>query len=102
MPDGGRYELIDGVPVEKKMGAKADRIGTILIGLLEPYCRANKLGLVYGSSTGYQCFPNRPRQVRLPDVSFVATGRLPNDETPDGYITLAPDLAVEVVSPKDR
>jgi Uma2 family endonuclease len=102
MPDGDRYELIDGVPVEKMMGAKADRIGTILIGFLVPYCRANKLGLVYGAATGYQCFPNRPRQVRLPDVSFVATGRLPNDETPDGYITIAPDLAVEVVSPKDR
>lgn len=102
LPDGDRYELIDGVPVEKEMGARADEIGSQLIALLRTFCRANKLGRVYGAATGYQCFPGHRRRVRLPDVSFVASGRLPNDETPDGYITIAPDLAVEVVSPKDR
>lgn len=101
MPDGDRYELIDGVPVEKKKGAQSDRIGTILIGILEPYCRRNKLGLAFGSSAGYRCFPNNPRQLRKPDVSFIATGRLPRDEAPEGDIDIAPDLAVEVVSPND-
>ena len=67
-----------------------------------PFCRANKLGRVYGAATGYQCFPSHPKRVRLPDVSFVAAGRLTDNRTPKGYILIAPDFAAEVVSPKDR
>jgi Uma2 family endonuclease len=44
-------------------------------------------------------FPGRPNRVRFPDASVIRLGRLQNDETPDGYVALAPDLAVEVVSP---
>ena len=39
--------------------------------------------------------------VRRPDVSFVKRGRLPGDVSPDGWIKIPPDLAVEVVSPND-
>ena len=99
MPDG--YEVVDGEPVEKKMGAKADWIGTALIGLLQPFCRANTLGLVFGADTGYVCFPADPKQMRKPDVSFVAAGRLAGGTPPDGYVKLAPDLAVEVISPNE-
>jgi len=101
MPDGDRYELIDGVPVEKKMGAKSDWIAATLIGMLQPFCRARRLGLVFASQTGYRCFPSKPRQVRKPDVSLVASGRFPGDTPPDGDIDIAPDLAVEVVSVND-
>ena len=101
MPDGDRYELIDGVPVEKKMGAESDRIALRLGGLLDQYCLRTGCGLAFGSSTGYRCFPNNLRQLRKPDVSFIATGRLPRDEAPEGDIDIAPDLAVEAVSPND-
>jgi Uma2 family endonuclease len=101
MPDSDHYELIDGVPVEKHMGAKSDRIALRLGGLLDQYCLRTRPGLTFGSQTGYRCFPNNPRQVRRPDVSFVANGRFPGDQPPDGDIDIAPDLAVEVVSPND-
>jgi Uma2 family endonuclease len=99
MPDGDRYELIDGVPREKHMGAESDMIAIGLGSLLTAFVKANKLGLTFGAQTGYQCFPNRPKLVRMPDASFVAKGRLPGDKAPKGYVPLAPDLAVEVVSP---
>ena len=35
-------------------------------------------------------------------MSFVATGRFPDDKVPDDFGDLAPDLAVEVLSPHDR
>ena len=101
MPDGDQYELIDGVPVEKKMGAESDEVAVGIGALLLPYVRARGLGRVYGSQTGFQCFPGRAKLVRMPDTSFVAAGKLPGDKSPDGYIKVAPDLAVEVVSPKD-
>jgi Uma2 family endonuclease len=101
MPDGDRYELIDGVPVEKSMGAESDRIALRLGGRLDQFCLTSGCGLAFGSQTGYRCFPNNPRQVRKPDVSFVARGRLEDDRPPEGDIEISPDLAVEVVSPND-
>src|SRR5207302_1787339 len=49
-----------------------------------------------------QCFPAKPKQVRMPDAAFVSAGRLPEDGTPDGYIKIAPDIAVEVISPNEE
>src|SRR5262249_28711235 len=102
MPDGKYYELIDGRPVEKRMGAKSNKIVARLGGWLDQFCTAHGLGHVFSSTTGYRCFPNRPGRVRKPDVSVVRFGRLPNEEVPDGDIDIPPDLAVEVISPTDR
>jgi Uma2 family endonuclease len=101
MPDGDRYELIDGIPTEKPMGAKSNRITLRLGSLLDLFCRQTGCGLAFVETSYRGCFPGKPRQLRKPDVSFIASGRLPNDEAPDGDLTLAPDLAVEVVSPGD-
>src|SRR4051794_15313534 len=81
--DGDLYECVDGMPVEKNMGAESDWIGTTLIGLLQPHCRANRIGLVFGAGTGYRCFPKDRQQLRKPDVSVVALGRLPGDRPPE-------------------
>ena len=43
-----------------------------------------------------------PDTVRAPDVSFISAERLPPDGFPHSYPTLAPDLAVEVLSPSER
>lgn len=100
MPNGEDFELVDGVPLEKPMSAKSDRINMRLGSTLDQYCLQNRLGLVFGE-TRYRCFPGKPNQIRRPDVSFVATGRFQNDEPPDGDILLVPDLIAEIVSPKD-
>ncbi len=101
MPDGERYELIDGIPVEKHMGAESDEAAGLLLTAFNTYIRPRQLGRAYGSQTGYQCFPSNPSRVRMPDTSFVAAGKLPGDKSPEGYIKVAPDLVVEVVSPND-
>ena len=102
MTDGDRYELIDGIPWEKHMGAESDEIAVMAATALITFVRSRKLGRVYGSQTGYQCFPDAPKMVRMPDTSFVAAGRLEGDRSPEGYIKIAPDLAVEVVSPNEE
>jgi Uma2 family endonuclease len=40
--------------------------------------------------------------VRTSDVSYVAKGRFQGDVAPEGFPDLAPDLAVEVLSPEAR
>jgi Uma2 family endonuclease len=58
-------------------------------------------GLVFASEVGFQ-IQSDPDTVRAPDVSFVASERIPQTGIPVGYWLGPPDLAIEVVSPNDR
>lgn len=103
MPGGEHYELIDGVPVEKTMSLLSSRVEITLARILDDHCVGKDLGWILGPTCGYRCFPWKPRQVRRPDVSFIARSRLPAAEHwSDGYVTIPPDLAVEVTSPSDE
>lgn len=101
MPDGERYELVEGIPKERGMGAKSNEIGLVIAGALLAFVRLHKMGRVYSSETGYTCFPGKPKSVRFPDVSFVRAERIPDGRSPEGYFSIRPDLAVEVLSPND-
>lgn len=57
------------------------------------------LGDVLAAETGFTLQRN-PDTVRAPDVAFVAWHRRPMAAT--GFAEMAPDLAVEVLSPGDR
>jgi Uma2 family endonuclease len=102
MPDGGKgFELVNGRLVEKNMGGFSSWVAGRILRLLATYGEDRSLGWVLESESGYQCFPDEPRKVRKPDVSFIRRGRLPDERIPDGYVRIVPDLAVEVVSPND-
>lgn len=101
MPDGFRFELIDGKLMERNMGAKASEVAANVISMLRNHARSHKLGKVFATDCGYQCFPNQPKQVRFADGSFVARGRLPEERVPEGHMRIAPDVAIEVISPND-
>ena len=99
----GRFEFVDSHWIEKpSMGANADRIASKLLAKLENHAEAESLGQVFGAGCGYQCFEHERRRVRYPDVSFIRAARLPEDEVPEGHVRIAPDLAVEIVSPNDK
>ncbi|MBI2480688.1 MAG: Uma2 family endonuclease [Planctomycetia bacterium] len=102
MPDGKMFELVHGQLVEKNMGFKSARIGLKIAAALSDHVEKNGLGWVNGADAGYQCFPDDPSKVRKPDVSFIRGGRLAASDEPRGHCTIAPDLAVEVVSPNDE
>jgi Uma2 family endonuclease len=102
MPDGGHYELIDGELRERNVSALSNLVALEVSGILRNHCRAHDLGWLFAAEHGYRCLPWKPRQVRRADVSFIRKERYPWDQlAEDGYTTIAPDLAVEVVSPND-
>lgn len=101
MPDGDHYELVDGNLVERQVGAVSSLVATMLARFIVNHCEAGGLGWVFGSDCGYRCFPGSPDKIRRPDVSFLLQGRLPADRLPTGFMSMAPDLAAEVVSPND-
>ena len=97
----GRFELIDGQLVERKMGAKSSLAATNLLILMGSFVRGNNLGLVFQADCGYQIFAEEPGRVRFADGSFIRRGKLPEDRVPQGHCRVAPDLVIEAVSPND-
>jgi Uma2 family endonuclease len=98
-PDGEKRlcELVDGVLVEKPVGYYESLLAVLLIVYLHRHVDAHDLGIVLGADAPLRLAPG---QVRLPDVSFVSWDRFPGRRLPRQPIPdLAPDLAVEVLSP---
>lgn len=100
-PPDGRYELIDGELVEMTpSGRRAAKTGVRIGNRLSNHVEPRGLGEVTGADGGFVLFPER-RIVRVPDVAFVRADRL-TEQDEEGFYRLAPDLAVEVLSPTDR
>jgi Uma2 family endonuclease len=97
--DGQKYELVDGEIRVSPAGDRHSVVAARLVALLVPFVEQHRLGHVMTTDAGFR-FPSK--NVRSPDASFVAAGRFPDDKVPDDFGSLAPDLAVEVLSPRDR
>ena len=100
LPDK-HVELVRGVLVVREpAGYRQGGVTARLIKLLMDHVEATGLGDVLAAGTGFKPSAD-PDTVRAPDVAFVSRERLPDPET-QGYPALAPDLVVEVLSPRDR
>ena len=92
-------ELVDGVLVEKTVGYYESCLAVRLIMLIGSFVEQRRLGVVAGEAGMIRLSAGL---VRIPDVSFVSWGRLPGRRVPRVPIAdLAPDLAVEVISPSN-
>jgi Uma2 family endonuclease len=95
---GPLCELIDGVLVEKTVGFYEAQLAMLVGYYINRYLEGKRLGVVMGADGPVRLFDG---QVRMPDVSFVRSERLPkpvNRRYP-AILPVAPDLAVEVISP---
>jgi Uma2 family endonuclease len=97
----GTRELLFGRVVEMTPGSgDHGRISSWIGHRIQDFLGSTRAGVVFSADTGY-ILRRRPDLVRAPDVSFVSANRPAGVDT-SRYIPLAPDLAVEVVSPGDR
>jgi len=101
--DGYRYDLLEGdlirvSPAGFRHGRLAAEIARRLGNFLAQHPH---LGVVVGAETGFR-LTRDPDTVLGPDAAVVRTDRLPRPEAQVGFLELAPDLAVEIVSPTDR
>jgi Uma2 family endonuclease len=97
--DGQVYELVDGEIRVSPAGMRHSTVAARLVASLSAFVTPRRLGHVASENAGYR-LPSG--NVRSPDATFVAAGRFPNEQLPEGFPSLAPDLAAEVVSPGDR
>ncbi len=103
LPDNGfMYEVVDGeLVMSPKNKFDHENICAALLTAMRTFVKAQKLGVVLGSSAGYWMFN---RNCRAPDISFIPKERLlrlgfsPRSRK---FFPGAPDLAVEVLSPSN-
>ena len=99
--DAERYEVIDGVRVEREpMGAFETVLASWLCHLLNSFATGKKLGLAVNEVL---FILNAQRNLRRrPDVAFVSYARWPTPVMArESAWNVVPDLAVEVVSPSN-
>ncbi len=99
LPDG-KAELVRGeLRVTPPAGGPHLCVASNVHALLSAYVKRHGLGRAFGDG-GYELM-QLPRTVRAPDASFVRADRLPAAGIGPGLLKLAPDLAVEVLSPSE-
>jgi Uma2 family endonuclease len=93
-----RYELLDGVLHEMSPSSELPTLlASELISYLRPFAREHGLGLVTAPDGGFEFTAT---DKLAPDVAFIAAARLEGIRR-RGFFQIAPDLAVEIVSPSD-
>lgn len=100
LQDNEAYELDDGVLKEMYVGAESEDVAIELIVSLKLFLREHQLGSVVPPNTGHRIFANA-RRVPRADGGYISFDRLPGGRMPKGFITVAPDLVIESVSPND-
>ncbi len=97
-----RFELVRGTllmmsPASPVQGRYAARITAALVAYLDEH----DLGEVYTAEPGFKLQSAPQETVRCPDVAFVRRERIPPAAQQAGFWELAPDLAVEIISPSE-
>lgn len=101
LPDrDGSYELVRG-ELRRKMAPNFRHFRTDgrVSRVVGNFVDEHQLG-IFGSEGGY-LLERDPDTVLIPDLSFVRAERLPPEDEQSGYPPLAPDLAIEILSPSD-
>jgi Uma2 family endonuclease len=92
-------ELVDGTLVEKAMSVEESLLAGWLLTLLTNFVRPRRLGVVFGPDAMLRV---APRQIRLPDVTFVGPAKWRAwCRARPAIADFGPDLAVEVLSRKN-
>lgn len=103
LPDdrGENYELIEGkLFIMSPAGFRHGRFVMRIAFAIESFVQTHQLGAVLAAETGFLLEDERGKETVLaPDVSFIRADRLPAQDA-IGFGTIAPDLAVEVPSPR--
>ena len=99
LPDK-RTELVRGeLRVREPAGDRHGRVTMNLTIRLGTHVEGTGAGQLFAAETGFT-LSHAPETVRAPDIAFIRRERLPEAST--GFLQLAPDLVVEVLSPSDR
>jgi Uma2 family endonuclease len=92
-----RLEFIGGRIIEVVSNSYSSEVAATVLAFVKLFALERDLGRVTGADSGYWVAGERC----IPDGAFVSKARQP-DPCYDAYNPLAPDLAIEVLSPSDK
>jgi len=92
-------ELYNGKVVYKMANLVHAAIQANIAKKIGVYLDDNPIGIV-GTEVNFRLWSDRPKESSIPDVCFISNERLPEDW--EHFPVMAPDLAVEIVSPEDN
>jgi len=102
LPPDARWEIDEGRLEMHEPTASYHGVGlaraTVRLG---HFVAAGHLGKVLAGDPGFW-LARSPDTLRAPDVAFLSNERLARIVDPDAFAEVAPDLAVEILSPSDR
>ena len=103
MPDDDlRHDLVEGeVRSISLAGGEHGKIALRLAARMLAHAEAHGLGEVAAAETGF-VLARDPDTVLGSDIAFVRAQRVPPGGVPKKHWPIAPDIAVEIVSPGDR
>jgi Uma2 family endonuclease len=102
MPDSESLEIVRGKIVEKNADFESSELAARCAVILGAYLLKHRIGRITVTDGGFQCFPDDETKFRKPDLAVVSFARLPQSQRVGAYCKIAPDLAVEVLSPNDE
>ena len=94
------FELVDGEIRENPMSDLTSFLGGEMFRGIANHAVEHDLGRAYPQDTGIRVWDDAPNRVRKPDAMFIVKSRL--RPPGDGWVRVAPDLVVEIVSPNDE
>jgi Uma2 family endonuclease len=98
--NGFAFEIGDcGELEERGMSWLTSMVAVAIISRLADFNTAHRLGYVISGDVGIRAWPARPRRYRRVDAGFISSARAPKDFPT--WLSVAPDLAIEVVSRGD-
>ena len=102
MPDDGyRHELQAGLLVSEPLpGGRHGMVTAAVAAILRAHVKKLRLGVVFAGDSGF-ILARKPDTVRGPDVAFVTRARYEHSGDTVRAFAGAPDLAVEVLSPRN-
>jgi Uma2 family endonuclease len=101
MGDIGRWELVKGELIHMTpAGGTHGELTAALAQVLRNFVKPRRLGKVFGAETGFYT-GHDPDTVRGADAMFYSNERVEELGDLTSFLRLAPDLAVEVMSPGD-
>jgi Uma2 family endonuclease len=75
-------------------------VAGVIFAALNAFVEAERLGVCFPDNTGF-LLPELGDTVRSPDAAFVGAGKLSVEGIGAGWVAVAPDLVVEVLSPSE-
>lgn len=98
----GRFDLVRGELISMgPAGSEHGKLGMNIGSLLWVHVLETGTGTVFNSDTGF-VLARDPDIALSPDIAYVSRDRMPSETDYIGFMPLAPDLAIEIVSPSNR